>query len=144
MIIGMKNLRVVVFVAGLILVSGVVVTGTLYLSNRFLNNDSNAKQPTVIQCISKGPTHVVTIQNDAANPKHTDGKVCDVLTIINNDNKVRLMAFGPHEEHRAYDGVTEQELKQGQSLTITLNQAGTFEFHDHIGDIVQGDFTVTK
>jgi len=138
-----KKLTVVGFFVGLILVSGAVIAGTLYLSNHFLS-DNKAKPPAIVKCSNKGIAHIVTIQNETATPKHTDGKLCDTLTITNNDNRVRLMAFGEHENHQPYDGVTEQELHKGQSLTVTLNQAGTFVFHDHIGDVVQGNFTVTK
>jgi hypothetical protein len=140
----MKRLTVATFIVGLILVSGVVIASTLYLSNRFLSDDNKSKQSVIAQCTSKGKAHIVTVQNEAASPKHTAGKLCDTLTITNNDDRVRLMAFGVHDKHQVYDGITEQELHKGQSLTVTLNQTGTFEFHDHIGDIVQGDFTVTK
>jgi len=140
----MKNIKVVWFGVGLILLAAVVIASTLFLINHFLSGDSKAKQPAAVQCTSKGTAHIVTIQNEEANPKHTNGKLCDTLTITDNDNKVLLIAFGPHDDHQPYDGITEQDLKQGQSLTVTLNQAGTYDFHDHIGDVIQGDFTVTK
>ncbi len=131
-------------IAGFIIVSGAVVTGTFYSYNHFFTKTSTTAQSTVAQCTRKGAVHTVAIQNDVASPKHTDGLLCDTLTITNYDSRVRLIAFGEHDNHQPYDGVEEKELAKDQSLTITLNQAGTFEFHDHIGDIVQGDFTVTK
>jgi uncharacterized membrane protein YukC len=54
------------------------------------------------------------------------------------------VAFGLHEHHVPYDGTTEKILIQGQSLTVTLVQAGNFRFHDHWHDQIQGTFTVTK
>lgn len=130
-------------VTGFVVVGAGIVTATLYLSNHYLDNSQTSKSK-VDSCPNKGTEHLVVVQNNAANPTHTDAKLCDTLTITNKDDKVRLMAFGEHENHQPYDGVTEKELSQDQSLTVTLNQAGTFQFHDHIGDIVQGSFTVNK
>lgn len=93
-------------------------------------------------CNKPGPTHTVIIRGNIINPQHTEASRCDRLTIINEDDAARLMAFGNHDHHQAYDGVTEQLLKQGQSLTVTLKQTGTFTFHDHLHDEVEGSFTV--
>ncbi len=87
--------------------------------------------------------HVV-MQDEKATPQHTLAKLCDKLVITNLDPKERLVAFGPHEHHVSYDGVSERILAQGQSLTITLIQPGTFYFHDHTDDIVNGTFTVAN
>lgn len=45
-----------------------------------------------------------------------------MLTIVNAGDRVRKMAFGIHDHHQSYNGVTEKLLKQGEQLTITLNQ----------------------
>jgi hypothetical protein len=86
----------------------------------------------------------VVIENSQLSVAHVDAKLCDTLTLINKDTRLRVMAFGQHDNHQAYDGVTEQVLAEGQSLTVTLNQLGTFRFHDHTQDEVQGTFTVTR
>ncbi|HLZ14361.1 MAG TPA: hypothetical protein VKQ34_00025 [Candidatus Saccharimonadales bacterium] len=93
-------------------------------------------------CEGTHGAHTVLIQHNVMTPVHTSAHHCDKLTITNMDATDRLVAFGPHEHHVAYDGVTDQLLLQGQSLTITLNQIGTFNFHDHLHDEVAGDFTV--
>jgi len=95
-------------------------------------------------CPKIGTTHVVTIQNGHASPENTYGKPCDKLEIINGDKVDREMAFGPHEHHQAYDGVVERLLQPGQSLTVTMVQAGLFHFHDHIHDDSEGYFTVSR
>ncbi len=86
--------------------------------------------------------HKVVIQNDRASPSNTVGDRCDTLTITNLDDTQRLIAFGPHEDHVAYDGVKEQFLNKGESLTVTMVQTGNFRFHDHIHDEMQATFTV--
>jgi len=95
-----------------------------------------------MSCPQAGQRLVVSIRNSEVLPRHTRAARCSRLTINNFDNQVRLVAFGEHDNHQPYDGVTEKVLAQGQSLTITLNQTGTFRFHDHLEDSVQGDFTV--
>ncbi len=87
--------------------------------------------------------HEVVIQNDKVIPSHIQAPLCDTLTITNYDDIGRLVAFGPHENHVAYDGVTERLVGRGQSVVVTLVQAGNFRFHDHLHDEVQGTFTVT-
>ncbi|MGC1177034.1 MAG: hypothetical protein WA843_03090 [Candidatus Saccharimonadales bacterium] len=88
-------------------------------------------------------SYTVTIKDNRARPAHTSAKLCDHLTITNLDYIEREVAFGPHENHVAYDGVTERLLDRGQSLSVTLVQAGNFRFHDHFQDEVQGTFSVS-
>lgn len=113
---------------------GVVFAATHYLSSTDPSNP----------CPTTGVVHRVIAKNGAFVPQHTDAKFCDVLTITNLDQQQRLVAFGPHENHVAYDGVSERLLAQGQSLTLTLIQSGSFLFHDHLDDSVVGSFTVVK
>ena len=89
-------------------------------------------------------SHSVMIMDSKAEPSKITAKLCDTLTITNMDDIAREVAFGPHEDHIAYDGVAERVLSKDQSLTVTLNQAGAFRFHDHLHDEIQGYFTVTK
>jgi plastocyanin len=95
-----------------------------------------------VNCAKAGAGHFVVIHNSQADPAATTGTLCDTLTIINKDPKLRVMAFGPHDHHIAYDGVTEQTLAENQSMTITFNKLGTYTFHDHVDDSSIGTFTV--
>jgi len=86
----------------------------------------------------------VVIRDGKVPSNHVQGKQCDTLTITNNDTLTREIAFGPHERHVAYDGVAERLLSKGQSLTVTLDKTGSFHWHDHLHDEVEGYFTVSK
>ncbi len=116
------------------------VTESIYLANGF-NKKSGLN---TIQCNGNHETHKVIIQNDKVKSGNTIGSLCDSLMIINLDGKARLVAFGLHEDHQAYDGVTERLLTKGQSLSVTLVQVGNFSFHDHTEDQVQGTFSVVN
>jgi plastocyanin len=94
-------------------------------------------------CAHTGAPHSANIQNNKILPEHTYAKKCDTLTITNKDTVSRLMAFGQHENHIVYDGISEQGLAAGQSFTVTLDQTGTYLFHDHHDDAVSAEFTVT-
>jgi plastocyanin len=119
---------------------GVIVLAVT-LSSSSLDTKSAQAQPS---CPSgQRANHQATIQNNQVTPAHTTAPLCDTLTITNADDTVRIVAFGPHENHVPYDGVTEKVLGKGQSLAVTLIQAGDYRFHDHIHDEVQGTFTVT-
>jgi len=92
----------------------------------------------------QGTNHQVMIMDDKPDNDNIKGKLCDTITFMNMDNVAREIAFGPHENHVPYDGVAEKVLNKDQSFTITLNQAGSFHWHDHIHDEVEGFFTVSK
>ena len=136
-----KELRLALVIIGLAIAISAISFIVYGLDNHY-SKDNKVIQPAVAECQDKGTAHVVIIQNNSANPQHTSATLCDTLTITNSDNRERLIAFGPHDDHQPYDGITEKVLDKGQDLTITLNQAGTYHFHDHIGDVAQGDFTV--
>src|SRR4051812_3256281 len=103
-----------VFVVFSILISGALV----YLGAHTLADKALAKPARVAPvCTSKGPVHAVIIENELVTPAKTAAGLCDQLTIINRDDKLRELAFGQHEDHVPYDGVTEKSLAQGDSLT---------------------------
>lgn len=89
-------------------------------------------------------TYTMTIKSGQVTPLKVVGALCDKLIITNKDGLAREIAFGPHENHVPYDGVAERVLNKGQSLTITLDQAGSFHWHDHLHDAVEGYFTVSQ
>jgi len=97
-------------------------------------------------CTAAGqPTsHVVVISHGKPSVSQVQAAQCDKLTITNKDSAAREVAFGVHDHHTAYDGISERVLAKNQSFTITLNRTGTFHWHDHLHDEVEGYFTVTK
>ena len=136
-----RSILIILVAIGIVLVAGIIFAGVHYASDHYL---SNAKAKPAMQCPGKHVSHLVLIQGDAMVPEHTQALLCDTLTITNKDDALRLVAFGPHDDHQPYDGVTEKLLKRGQSLTITLNKTGTYQFHDHLQDVARGDFTVMQ
>src|SRR4051812_14399468 len=64
------------------------------------------------------------IEHDQIQPATVTAQVCDQLTITNRDHKTRLIAFGLHQHHQSYDGITERLLLPSESFTIELNQVG--------------------
>ncbi len=122
-----------------------LMIATVPLAIWVTHSQSAQLENTQRRCDGKHQTiHKVVIENDRVTPSHTDAKQCDTLVITNLDDKDRVMAFGKHESHVSYDGISERLLSQGQSLTVTLGQAGTFPFHDHAQESVQGTFTVIR
>jgi len=133
--------------AGMI-VFGVAVVAVVVLavaaSSAYLSRQDRTAQAGPACSSGAHANHRVVIQQGKVTPEHTTAPRCDTLTITNLDSTGRLLAFGPHEHHVPYDGVAERVVSKGQSLTVTLVQAGNFRFHDHLHDEVQGTFTVTS
>lgn len=109
----------------------------------WLGKSTTKRQAAEIHdCQSEGQNRVVEIKNDKFTPDHIDASVCDKLTIINRDDKLRLIAFGVHDQHIYYNGVTEKAIKTDEELPITLNQLGVYIIHDHLQEEVQAEFKV--
>lgn len=118
-----------------------VVGGVVALSSSYLNK---SKTDANMTCKTTHANHTIAVQGDKATPAHITAPRCDTLTIKNLDDTLRIMAFGPHENHIPYDGVAERELGKNGSFTVTLVQTGNFRLHDHIHDEAQATFTVTN
>lgn len=141
----MKTWYVIALALIILLLGGL----TSFAASRFASNyldkqEEISEKPFITICSKKLKSHTVTIENSTPSPKTTKATLCDTLTITNKDNKTRKIAFGKHDHHQAYDGVAEKILEKGQSFTVTLNEAGSFKFHDHFEDKTIGYFTVNK
>lgn len=128
-----------IVIACVVVIAGGGIFGVAgYFADKYLTTE---RKKSV--CHEVGAVHHVSISGNAMNPQQTRAARCDTLTVTNNDATLRRIAFGQHDRHQAYDGVTEKILKKGESLTVTLNQTGTFTLHDHLHDEVTGEFTVS-
>jgi hypothetical protein len=135
----MQRWRIAIIIVGIILIGGVVAFEVYNVTQRYLASTLAA---ATSRCTGEHEVIRVTISHNAVAPLHSTGNLCNELIITNLDSSVRLVAFGSHDSHQPYDGVAEQLLGQGQTLKVTLNRAGNFEFHDHLHDTVVGTFTV--
>ena len=129
----------IVLIAGLLIAAAVVFTIISIIGSAGGPRENTG---SIINCRRTNKNHLVLIANNQVQPRYTAARVCDTLTIKNTDPVIRLVAFGEHDHHTPYDGTTEKVLGQNQSLTVTLDQKGNYEFHDHLDDAVQGTFTV--
>jgi len=115
-----------------------VVGGALALGLSGNHSAANGCKP------GKPASHIITIRDGKASTTDVQARFCDTLTITNKDDIAREIAFGVHAKHTAYDGVMERVLAKDGSLKVTLNKVGTYHWHDHLHDEVQGYFTVTQ
>lgn len=93
-------------------------------------------------CNGNEYNHVVTIRDSVADPAFIGARRCDTLTFVNEDDVVREITFGAHPEHSSYGGEDYVILDDGRPETITLNELGTFVFHDHMDPEMTGSFSV--
>lgn len=129
--------------AGIVLLVIALLGGGAYVVLRAADTSDRETRPVTVSCNSRAAKqHTVTIERNVVAPTRTDAALCGRLTIINRDDRSRLIAFGVHDSHKPYDGVEERVLSKNQQVTVTLNQSGDFIFHDHFDDAVQGTFTV--
>lgn len=129
-----RPIKAVIFSLTVVALTGLAAYGAVRLSDQLSSANTQ-------NCSQKGADHLVVIKDGTVSPGDTTGKVCDTLTIKNEDDVTRFMAFGQHDNHQAYDGISERTLTKDQSFTIIMNKAGEFLFHDHLHDEVRGTFT---
>lgn len=156
---GPKPLYNIFFFVGTVSLILVVVIGSIFIIDNLNYNMSPAdvtkklSQDEAIYevngsktgaCQKIGTHHRVTISKNVVSPSYIDAKLCDTLTFINEDSITRLIAFGPHAKHIYYGGETEITVHKNYAKTITLNQLGTYTFHDHDDESVTGSFAVTQ
>jgi cytochrome o ubiquinol oxidase operon protein cyoD len=93
-------------------------------------------------CEQIGANHKVTIKYHQVSPEHTQARLCDTITFINEDGEVKDIAFGNHPDHGTYAGEMDLITRQGHPKSLTLSQLGTYRFHDHLNETTTGSFTV--
>jgi FtsZ-interacting cell division protein ZipA len=133
-----KSLKIGLIVIGAIILTTLTISGAIWVSHA----ETRKAEAAYPKCQGQHQTHKVTIQDDKVIPEHTNAKRCDTLIITNLDDQPRIMAFGQHEKHVAYDGVSERYLSEMGKFDVKLIQPGTFLFHDHNDEKVQATFTV--
>lgn len=156
---GPKPLYNVVFFVSTVGIILVVVGGSIFIMNNLQYNMA----PTEVSkkliekegiyqvagektgaCKGIHTNHKVTIIKGKASPVHTTARLCDTLTFLSEDDRSREITFGSHPQHGNYGGESELTLRKGRGKTITLNQDGTYQFHDHLDPKATGSFTVTQ
>ncbi len=86
--------------------------------------------------------HKIIIRDGVVTPGFVEARQCETISFIKEDNIPRAIAFGSHPQHLSYAGETELKLHKNRANTITLNQLGTYQFHDHLNPETAGYFAV--
>ncbi len=94
-------------------------------------------------CQGVKANHKITIAGSTVSPLKTEAYLCDTLSFINEDNAVHKIGFGTSTKPGTYAGLAELTVRKGLSKTITLNQAGTYQFYDQLYPGLKYTFTVT-
>lgn len=127
------------------MVAGVLTAvGAHAWADRYLRERGTVRAAEAVGCQQPGRDHLVIIKQNAMHPARITAQLCDQLTIVNQDDRLRKIAFGEHDRHLAYDGFSEKLVRSGQQFSITFNRVGTYHFHDHFQAATAGDFTVTR
>jgi hypothetical protein len=135
-----STVKIGLVVVGAVALVAFTIWGAIWVSNI----DKRKAAAQFPACTGAHAVHKADIQNDKVVSAHISATRCDTLVITNLDERPRIIAFGQHDKHVAYDGVTERYLSPEGKFEVTLIQPGNFRFHDHDQDEVVGTFTVTQ
>ena len=135
----MKKSTKAAIIIGSLAIGIVVTLGSIWLIGIYLDKQyANLHEG----CSPRTTSHQIVIKDDVMSPSTFTGVRCDTLTVTNLDDTQRMIAFGVHDQHLAYDGVSEKVLNKGQSFMVTLVQSGDFKVHDHEDDDIKATFRV--
>lgn len=95
-------------------------------------------------CQGNNDNYTVVLKNDEITPAYIEAKRCDTLTFSIEDGVDRMIMFGPHDSPMSYGGVYDVIIRSDRSEIITLNEVGTFSFHDHTTPEIIGTFSVVQ
>jgi cytochrome o ubiquinol oxidase operon protein cyoD len=95
-------------------------------------------------CQRIGANHKVIITGGKPSEALTVAKLCDTLTFVNEDQITRDISFGKHPQQDTYGGETELSVTNRRPESITLNEPGTYMFHDHNDPTMTGIFSVSQ
>lgn len=154
---GPKPLYNVVFFLGTIGLIVVVVVGSIFIMDNLHYNMSSSEVTKKLSqnenisqvngektgaCQETKVNHKVVLGKTQANPFSTTANLCDTITFVNEQASTRRISFGPHDAHGTYGGETEVTVTKARAKTITLNESGSFSFHDETDTALSGTFTV--
>lgn len=157
---GPKPLYNVAFFISTVGIILVVVVGSMFIMDH-LNYNLMASKATTTKlsqdegisqvggektgaCVNIGTNHQIIIQDGRVSSLRTAAFLCDSLTFINKDAEVHTIMFGSSAHMEDYGGESMLALRPGHPKTITLNQLGSHQFHDHLNSKTVGYFTVIK
>ena len=156
---GPKPFYNIVFFAGTVGLILVTVGGSIFIMNNLYANMSPedaarylAQKEGIAQlgdrhtgaCQGTLDNHQVVFRDGSITPVLTTANRCDTLTIINQDEVDKKIAFGEHDQHTGYGGNDEFIVQNDRNKTIVLNETGSFLFHDHYAPEAMGYLTVEE
>lgn len=63
---------------------------------------------------------------------------------MNEDTRQWQPASDPHPDHTDYPEFEMDDIAPGQSASFTFTRLGTFEYHNHNNETIQGTITITE
>lgn len=88
-------------------------------------------------------TSMIHITSTGFSPNTLTIKKGTTVTFINDDTNPHWPASNPHPVHTDYSGFdSKKSIDAGGSWSFTFNNAGTWQFHDHLRASIHGAITV--
>jgi plastocyanin len=117
----------------------IALSGAVFIGYRHQYNTEAACNAT------NATIHEIRIADGKAEPQTIETELCDKLRFISDDNEHHVMTFGGHSHHSSYPGFKEESQDEiGDFQEITLSLSGTFYFHDHLNQNLNGYVTIDR
>lgn len=130
----------------------VLVAGYFLLSNRSPQTQTNltptptetSPSPSASPATSSAQlqTTSVKITSSGFVPTTVTIKAGDSVTWTNDDTSIHTVNSSPHPTHTDYAPLNLNQLKSGESKSLTFPQAGTYKYHNHLRPSLTGSVVV--
>ena len=131
-----------------------VIAGGLLFANK-ANNTKTPSQTSTVQELSptsevQSPTPTDAEQNEATvtltstgfSPKTVTIKVGDKVVWNNESGKDATVNSAPHPVHTSYPLLNLGGFSDGETLELVFEEAGTYNYHNHLNASQTGSVTV--
>ncbi len=124
----------------------VILAGAFLLSNK-TNKQPVVKTPTVQSQTEASPSAkteeaTVTLTQSGFDPQTLTVKVGTKVTWINKSGEEAAIDSDPHPIHTSYPPLNLGAVADGGSLSLTFDQKGTYNYHNHLNPSEKGTVIV--
>lgn len=105
---------------------------------------ADAEYPlTTCEPSASSKTIEVVFTGSEFQPATITAHLCDTLRFTNQSDIFMEPAVGPHPSHTAYPEFDAQRpLERGETFEMIVRRVGTFSFHDHLHEEIEGQIII--
>ena len=133
---------VIVAAAGYFILSANKSTTPITTQTQISPSPSEALQPTSSPSGTMAEENSVTLTADGFSPANLTIEVGTKVTWTNKSGEAATVHSAPHPTHTNYPPLNLGTFKDGETLSLTFDKAGTYGYHNHLDPSQRGTIVI--